>query len=161
MFLYVLKFFLKKFLKKLKHFQTLHAFAFHTLGLNEDGVMQPYHYEDLGKILGIRVNYVDKFNDQQIHYLTSDNIYFQTINKMQNQDVEEYEDRDIDPGLLRHIIINLAEYKKKNNLLDFNDMIKRFVNKPELCPNLLVSLAGAADALILLMFACLMNLFEA
>ena len=51
------------------------------------------------------------------------------------KDVEEYEDRDIDPGLLRHIIINLAEYKKKNNLLDFNDMIKRFVNKPGLCPN--------------------------
>ena len=121
--------------KKLKYFQTLHAFAFHTLGLSEDSVMQPYHYEDLGKILGIRVNYVDRFNDQQIHYLTSDNIYFQTINKMQNQDIEEYEDRDIDPGLLRHIVVNLAEYKKKNNLLDFNDMIKRFVNKPELCPN--------------------------
>ena len=38
---------------------------------------------------------------------------------MQNQDIEEYEDRDIDPGLLRHIVVNLAEYKKKNNLLIF------------------------------------------
>ena len=71
--------------KKLKYFQTLHAFAFRTLGLSEDSVMQPYHYEDLGKILGIRVNYVDKFNDQQIHYLTSDNIYFQIINKMKTE----------------------------------------------------------------------------
>ena len=43
--------------EKLMHFQTLHSFAFNTLGLQEENIMQPYHYEELGKKLGIRVKY--------------------------------------------------------------------------------------------------------
>ena len=46
----------KNFNKKdLKHFQTLHSLAFHTLGLKEENVMQDYHYDDLGKELSISV----------------------------------------------------------------------------------------------------------
>ena len=41
--------------KDLKYFQTLHSLAFHTLGLNEENVMQDYHYDDLGKELSISV----------------------------------------------------------------------------------------------------------
>ncbi len=50
--------------KEIPYFQTLHSFAYHKLDLKEENIMQPYHYEDLGKSLGIRVNYVDKFNDE-------------------------------------------------------------------------------------------------
>ena len=73
---------------KLKYFQTLHSFAFHSLGLKEENVMQPYHYEDLGKILNIRVSYQDKLNQEQFHYLTCDNPYFSLIGKAKNKDSE-------------------------------------------------------------------------
>ena len=43
--------------KDLKYFQTLHSLAFHTLGLSEERVMQPEHYEQIGSDLNIRVNY--------------------------------------------------------------------------------------------------------
>ena len=41
----------------LPFFQTFHSFAYKTLNLNEENVMQPVHYELLGKKLGIRVSY--------------------------------------------------------------------------------------------------------
>ena len=31
--------------KKLIHFQTLHSFAYNTLTLSEENIMQPFHYE--------------------------------------------------------------------------------------------------------------------
>ena len=68
--------------KKLRYFQTLHSFAFHALGLKEESVMQPYHYEDLGKQLNIRVKFQDKNNDEETHFLTCDNLYYQIIGKI-------------------------------------------------------------------------------
>jgi DNA helicase II / ATP-dependent DNA helicase PcrA len=41
--------------KDLRYFQTLHSFAFHTLGMSEESVMQPVHYEQIGKELNLRV----------------------------------------------------------------------------------------------------------
>jgi len=128
--------------KKLTHFQTLHSLAFHTLGLTEDRVMQPIHYEDLGKLLNIRVHYEDKFNEQESFYLTCDSLYYQLIGRAANKDISfeeeyntgEYPRDEIEYDLLRHIAINLAEYKKKNNLIDFNDMVKMFLDKEEQCP---------------------------
>ena len=127
--------------KDLKYFQTLHSLAFHSLGLREENIMQPHHYEDLGKILNIRVNFQDKYNDQESHYLTCDNLYFQIINKARNKDISvrsewytsEYINEDIKWELLSHIALNLKEYKVKNNLIDFNDMISMFIEK-DVCP---------------------------
>jgi len=123
--------------KKLVHFQTLHSFAYHTLGLEEQDVMQPYHYEDLGKELGIRVKYQDKYNKEEINYLTCDNPYFQMIHKAMNLNItvrelydrNEHNSKDIDWIMLRHIDKNLKEYKKKKELYDFNDMINELINE--------------------------------
>ncbi len=128
--------------KQLPYFQTLHSLAFHTLGLSEDNIMQPYHYDDLGKMLNVRVHHQDKFNDTETFYLTSDNLYFQLLGRARNKNIsfaEEYEtgdypSEDIDFELLQHIAINLDEYKKKNSLIDFNDMIHNFVAQEEKCP---------------------------
>ena len=128
--------------KKLTYFQTLHSLAFHTLGLKEENVMQPYHYEDLGKILNIRVHFEDKNNDQESFYLTCDNLYYQLIGRAKNKDISvraeyctnEYPREEIDWDILNHININLEQYKKRNNLIDFNDMIYMFIQQEEKCP---------------------------
>ena len=128
--------------KRLRHFQTLHSLAFNTLSLSEDRVMQPYHYEDLGKLLNIRVRYQDKFNKEETHFLTCDNPYYQLIGRAMNKDISieeefnlnEHNRNDVSWNTLKHISTNLVEYKKNNNLIDFNDMIHQFINEAENCP---------------------------
>ena len=123
--------------KQVPYFQTLHAFCFHLLNLNESDIMQPHHYEALGKKLNIRVNFNDKYNDEQTHFLTCNNPYFQMIQRSINKDIplreefnlNEHDRKDIDSwDTLKHIHINLQEYKTKMHLLDFNDLVKKVVN---------------------------------
>jgi DNA helicase-2/ATP-dependent DNA helicase PcrA len=117
---------------KVPYFQTLHAFCYHLLGLTEEDIMQPYHYEDLGKNLGIRVSFNDKYNEEETHFLTCNNPYFQMIQRAINKDIDirsefdlnEHDRKEIDWDTLKHISINLKRYKERNQLVDFNDMIK-------------------------------------
>ena len=123
--------------KQVPYFQTLHAFCFHLLNLNESDIMQPHHYEALGKKLNIRVNFNDKYNEEQTHFLTCNNPYFQMIQRSINKDIplreefnlNEHDRKDIDSwDTLNHIHINLQEYKTKMHLLDFNDLVKKVVD---------------------------------
>ena len=123
--------------KQVPYFQTLHAFCFHLLNLNESDIMQPHHYEALGKKLNIRVNFNDKYNEEQTHFLTCNNPYFQMIQRSINKDIplreefnlNEHDRKDIDSwDTLNHIHINLQEYKTKMHLLDFNDLVKKVIN---------------------------------
>ena len=125
--------------KDLRYFQTLHSLAFHTLGLREENVMQDYHYDDLGKILSISVKVRQDLDTSP--YLTCDNEYFQIITKAREKDISVWDEyctgeysKDITPGILKHIAINYFEYKDKNKLIDFTDMIHAFVEKEHLCP---------------------------
>tara|TARA_R100001480_G_scaffold30410_2_gene41418 strand:- start:167 stop:1594 length:1428 start_codon:yes stop_codon:yes gene_type:complete len=121
--------------KELPYFQTLHAFCFHLLNKNEEDIIQPHHYEALGKMLNVRVSFNDKYNEEQTHFLTCNNPYFQMIGKAINKDIDireefdlnEHDRKDIDWNTLSHIYINLQEYKKKMHLLDFNDLIKQAI----------------------------------
>jgi superfamily I DNA/RNA helicase len=73
--------------KDLRYFQTLHSFAFHTLGMSEENVMQPVHYEQIGKELNLRVTEVG----DESGYLNFNSDYFKLINKarVKNISVEE------------------------------------------------------------------------
>ena len=123
--------------KQVPYFQTLHAFCFHLLNLNESAIIQPHHYEALGKKLNVRVNFNDKYNDEQTHFLTCNNPYFQMIQRSINKDIplreefnlNEHDRKDIDSwDTLNHIYINLQEYKTKMHLLDFNDLVKKVID---------------------------------
>ena len=125
--------------KELHYFQTLHSLAFHGLGLKEENVMQDYHYNDLGKILSIRVNAKRDFDSSP--YLSCDNEYFQVILKAKEKGISAWDEyctgehsSNVKPDLLKHIEVNYRKYKKNNNLIDFSDMIKKFTAQPELCP---------------------------
>ena len=74
--------------KEVPYFQTIHAFCYHLLGLNEEDIMQPYHYEDLGKKLNIRVSFNDKYNEEETHFLSCNNPYFQMIQRAINKDID-------------------------------------------------------------------------
>ena len=118
--------------KDLIHFQTLHSLAFHTLGLNEENVMQPIHYEIIGKTLNLRVT----DGGDESGYLNFNSDYFKIINKARVKDIsveDEFNTNeysfDIDYETLDHIYLNYNYFKKQNNLLDFTDMIYQFVEE--------------------------------
>ncbi len=121
--------------KEVPYFQTLHAFCYHLLGLKEEDIMQPYHYEDLGKRLNIRVSFTDKYNEEETHFLTCNNPYFQMIQRAINKDItirkefdlNEHDKKEIDFDTLNHIHRNALLYKAKNNIVDFNDIITEVI----------------------------------
>ena len=109
--------------KKLIYFKTLHSLGFECLNVNKEDVMQPYHYEEFGKMLNLQVKYYDRYNKEESHYLTCDNPYFQIIHKAINRcttvreefDLEEHDPKNVDWQQLKHIKDNLKEYKNKKN----------------------------------------------
>ena len=125
--------------KNLPYFQTLHAFCFHFLKLKEQDIMQPFHYENFGKKINIKVKYVDKYNKEEINFLTCDNPYFQIIHKSINRcttieeeyDLNEHNSKDIKWATLKYINDNLKNYKDKKKLYDFNDIVDLTINKKD------------------------------
>jgi superfamily I DNA/RNA helicase len=118
----------------LRYFQTLHSFAFHTLGLSEDRVMQPVHYEQIGEQLSIRV--VFDSNKEENFYLNCDNEYFKLITKAQVKNISVMDEfnsnqwsRKINKDILLQINMQLEYFKKQNDLVDYTDMIKDFLKE--------------------------------
>ena len=128
--------------KKLKYFKTLHALAFECLEMIQEDIMQPYHYEELGKQLNLQVKFYDRYNNDESFYLGFENIYFQIIQRAFNKcidlkeefNLEEYDPRYVDWVTLEHINNNLINYKDKKEKFEFNDMINMLINKSEKIP---------------------------
>lgn len=128
--------------KKLRYFKTLHALAFECLGMIQEDVMQPYHYEELGKKLNLQVKFYDRYNKDESFYLGFENTYFQIIQRAFNRNVnlkkefnlEEYDPKDVDWITLDHINKNLSNYKSKKKIFEFNDMIKNLTDQPKKIP---------------------------
>ena len=104
--------------KQLPYFQTIHSFCFHFLKMNEEDIMQPYHYEKFGEEINVKVKYTNKYNKEEVHYLTCDNPYFQILQKAENKCIQiedEYDlhkkDKSIDWPILRDISRNFIKYK--------------------------------------------------
>ena len=122
--------------KDLRYFQTLHSFAFHTLGMSEENVMQPVHYEQIGKELNLRVT----DSGDESGYLDFNSEYFKLINKARVKNIsveDEFNTNewglDVDYETLGHIYLNYNYFKKQFNLDDFNDMIEKFVLQKDKC----------------------------
>ena len=125
--------------RDLKYFQTLHSLAFTTLGMKKDSVMQPEHYEEVGRAVGIEVT-VYKGGQEETGYIDSDSEYFNLINiaRIKNRTLREeyntdlYSD-DLDYNFLEIIEKELKNYKDSFKLKDFTDMIEKFILS-NLCP---------------------------
>ena len=126
--------------EKLNYFRTLHSFAYQQLELNDSMVMQPEDYVKIGKQLDIKVKHYDKYNKEEIFYLNIDSPYFKMIGRAMNRctsaeeeyDRNEHNRKEIKPWILKNLDANLKEFKRVTGKLDFNDMIHRLINKPNL-----------------------------
>ena len=138
--------------KDLKHFRTLHSLAFNQLGMKKAQVMQDEHYEDIGRQLGIEVT-VYANGEESTGFINSDSEYFNLINAARIKNIsieEEYNtdmySQDMDKRLLQIISDEVDSYKQAYALIDFTDMIEKFIVS-KLCPKYDVAFIDEAQDL--------------
>lgn len=139
----------------LPYFRTLHSLAFRRLGINKQNVMQKTHYEDLGKKINIPLDYND-YDDEETGLFTTKSDYLRIINlsKLRNItldqqfNLKEY-NQDIEYDKLIIIANELERYKKEYNLVDFNDMVSKFI-KSDISPKFEVVFIDEAQDLSLM-----------
>ena len=108
--------------RDLPYFKTLHSLAFNVLGLKKSNVMQPEHYEDIGKKLGIEVS-VYANGQEKTGFVDSDSEYFNIINAARIKEVSvitEYNtgiySDNIDKRQLKILKDEVDNYKKAYGL---------------------------------------------
>ena len=139
----------------LPYFRTLHSLAFRRLGIRKENVMQPHHYQDLGKKIDFPVDYLE-YDDEEGGIFTTKSDYLRILQlaKLRNISFEKQYDlkehtQDVEFEKLRILAHELERYKKEYNLVDFNDMILEFI-KSDASPNFDVVFIDEAQDLSLM-----------
>tara|TARA_Y100000004_G_scaffold1825_1_gene2308 strand:- start:3300 stop:4736 length:1437 start_codon:yes stop_codon:yes gene_type:complete len=122
--------------KDIKYFQTLHSLAFNRLGLKEENVMQDLNYKAIGETCGIQINYASYETNNWNGIFSSDSEYLGLINLARVKQITALEQLDLNEHLskidrykLDAIKQEIDNYKKVHGLIDFTDMIEKFLNK--------------------------------
>jgi len=117
----------------LPYFRTLHSLAFRRLGIRKDEVMQRRHYEDLGKKMGLIVDYHEYDNEHTGLFTTKSDLLrivqlakLRGITPEQQFNLKEHT-QDVSVEQLKQFVHDLNQYKKEYNLIDFTDMITDFI----------------------------------
>jgi len=125
--------------KDVKHFRTLHSFAFRYLGLQEQNVMQEEHYKTIGEECGLRIKYATYEKNEFNGIFTSNSEYLSLINlaAVRNIDVLDQLDRNehlgkIERDKLQVVAKHIEDYKNTYKLIDYNDMLNRFIDQIQL-----------------------------
>jgi DNA helicase-2/ATP-dependent DNA helicase PcrA len=121
--------------KDIKYFQTLHSLAFNRLGLKEENVMQDLNYKAIGDTCGIQIKYASYETNNWNGIFSSDSEYLGLINLARVKQISVLEQLDLNEHLskierdkLENIASEIDSYKKTYNLIDFTDMIQKFLD---------------------------------
>ena len=135
----------------LPYFRTLHSLAFRRLGLKKENVMQPKHYQDLGKKINIRIDY-NEYDEEQTGIFTTHSDYLSVIQlarlkgitPQQQYNLKEHS-QDLSVRDLRILDNELKAYKKQYGLIDYSDMILDFIKSDASPPFDVVFIDEAQD----------------
>ena len=131
-----------RFLKKNKdltekdtlYFKTLHSLAFHNLGLNQDNVMNELHYKAIGETCGIQINYASYESNSWNGIFSSNSEYLNLRNLARVRRIDTLNQFDLNEHLskvernkLDAIDKEINSYKKTYGLIDFTDMLDKFL----------------------------------
>ena len=121
--------------KDIEYFQTLHSLAFNQLGLKEENVMQDLNYKRIGETCGIQIKYASYETNNWNGIFSSDSEYLGLINLARVKQISVLEQLDLNEHLskierdkLDAIDKEINNYKKIYNLIDFTDMIQKFLD---------------------------------
>ena len=122
--------------KDIRYFQTLHSLAFNTLGLKEENVMQELNYKVIGETCGIQIKYASYETNNWNGIFSSDSEYLSMINLARVREISVMDKLDrnehlsrIERDKLDAIEQEINSYKKVFGLIDFTDMIQKFLDK--------------------------------
>ena len=122
--------------KDIKYFQTLHSLAFNNLGLKEENVMQEGNYKAIGETCGIQIKYASHETNNFNGIFSSNSEYLSLINLARVKQIPVEDQFDLNEHLtwitrfkLTAIEKEINNYKKTHGLIDFTDMIQRFLDK--------------------------------
>ena len=122
--------------KDIQYFQTLHSLAFNQLGLKEENVMQDENYKLIGETCGIQIKYASYETNNWNGIFSSDSEYLSLINLARVKQISVMDQLDLNEHLskierdkLDAIDREITSYKNIYGLIDFNDMIQKFLDK--------------------------------
>ena len=119
-------------LDDLPYFQTLHSFCFNQLGLSKDQVMKEKHYKELGEKMGLEIEGTQQDEDHDSVFY-SKNPYIQLINIARSKEIDPVkyyhltDNQQVSLNKLKIISEELQRYKTEHGLVDFPDMIEKFL----------------------------------
>ena len=126
--------------KDIQYFQTIHSLAFNTLGLKEENVMQELNYKRIGEECGIQISYAAYEANKWNGIFSSDSEYLNLINLARVKRITPLEQMDrnehltqIDRFKLDAIAKEIEDYKEAYGLIDFTDMLEKFLH-PRVTP---------------------------
>ena len=122
--------------KDIKYFRTLHSLAFNNLGLKEENVMNELNYKAIGETCGIQIQYASYEKDAWNGIFSSNSEYLNLINLARVRQIKTLEQLDLNEHLgkverdkLEAIDLEIQNYKKTYGLIDFTDMLEKFLDK--------------------------------
>ena len=145
--------------KDIKYFQTLHSLAFNRLGLKEENVMQDLNYKAIGDSCGIQVKYASYEINNWNGIFSSNSEYLSLINLARVRQIPVLQQLDLNEHLskierdkLQAIDAEINNYKKIYGLIDFTDMIQKFLDADN-TPNFDVIFVDEAQDLSLIQWS--------
>ena len=148
----------------LPYFQTLHSFCFNQLGLSRNQVMKEKHYKELGEKMGIEIEGTQQDEDHDgVFY--SKNPYIQLINIARSKEIDPVkyyhltDNPKVSLNKLKIISEELQRYKIEHGLVDFPDMIEKFLSGGD-TPKLRVMFVDEAQDLSLIQWKLVRRIEE-
>ena len=149
----------------LPYFQTLHSFCFNQLGINKNQVMQPKHYRELSEKMEIELDFNQKQDEDYDGVFYSTDPYIQMINLARSKELDPIKfyhlanNSKISLNKLEIIVEELERYKEQNGLIDFPDMLEKFLDSGE-APRLRVMFVDEAQDLSLIQWRLVKKIEE-
>jgi superfamily I DNA/RNA helicase len=109
--------------KDLRYFKTIHALAFAEIGARKIDIIQSYHYKQFSEVLGLKFVgfYTEDLTNNNDQYLFAD--YLERNNKPLYMEFT----KELDVKKLKWVKVNYHQFKKQLNLLDYTDLLERYL----------------------------------
>ena len=152
--------------KDIKYFQTLHSLAFNNLGLREENVMQEGNYKAIGETCGIQIKYAAYETNNFNGIFSSNSEYLSLINLARVKQISAEQQFDLNEhltwitrGKLLAIEKEINNYKQTYGLIDFTDMVQKFLDKGK-SPSFKVIFVDEAQDLSLIQWSMIKKIEE-
>ena len=125
---------------ELPFFRTLHSFAYRSLAVQKQDLMQKEHFDDLSHKIGIALNVTNDLKIDEGPAITMEHPVLGLINlarlkKTALQTEYNGSELEIPWHEVDYIARSYDEYKKTHRLLDYTDMLSMFAQEaPRICP---------------------------